>query len=101
MTLEQLEAQVLLWTRAAIVVPIFFTGLLMLAYTFGISSLRELFFIACGLYFTTAVIWWWWTMKSVQLLVRILSKANANVESVAEELISIRKELQVDNGTNK
>jgi len=101
MTLEKLEAQVLLWTRAAIVVPIFFTGLLMLAYTFEVCSLRELFLIACGLYFTTAVIWWWWTMKSVQLLVRILSKANTNVESVAEELQSIRKELQVDNNTNK
>ena len=101
MTLEKLEAQVLLWTRAAIVVPIFFTGLLMLAYSLELCSLQQLFFIACGLYFTTAVVWWWWTMKSVQLLVRILSKANSNVETVARELISIREELQVDNGTNK
>lgn len=101
MTIEQLERQVLLWNKAAIIVPIFFTGLLMVAYFFQICTIKELFFVACGLYFTTAVIWWWWTMKSIHLLVKTLGATREGVVEVAAELKDIRKELQVDNITDK
>jgi len=100
-TLEALERQVLLWNRAAILAPIFFTGLLMVTWFFGICDLQTLFFIACGLYFGTAVIWWWWTMTSIRLLVRTLTSTKEGVQEVAAELKSIRKELQVDNVTDK
>jgi len=100
-TLEALERQVLYWNRAAILAPIFFTGLLMLAWLFTLCSLQTLFFIACGLYFGTAVIWWWWTMKSIHLLVKTLTSTKDGVIEVAAELKSIRKELQVDNVTDK
>ena len=96
MTLEQLERQVLMWNRAAILAPIFFTGLLMVAWLLSFCSTQTLFFIACGLYFATAVIWWWWTMKSIHLLVKTLSSTREGVIEVAAELKSIREELQVD-----
>ena len=100
-TLEALERQVLLWNRAAILAPIFFTGLLMVAWFFEVCSLQALFFIACGMYFTTAVIWWWWTMTSIRLLVKTLTGTQQGVIEVAAELKSIREELQVDNNTAK
>jgi len=100
MTLEKLEEQVLWWNRAAILAPIFFTGLLMVSWFLSICSLQTLFFIACGLYFLTAVIWWWWTMKSIHLLVKTLTSTREGVVEVAAELKSIRKELQVDNASD-
>ena len=96
-TLETLERQVLFWNRAAILAPIFFTGLMMVAYFFQVCSIQTLFFIACGLYFATAVIWWWWTMKSIHLLVKTLTSTREGVVEVAEELKAIREELSVDN----
>ena len=95
--LEALERQVLLWNRAAILAPIFFTGLLMVSWLLSFCSIQTLFFIACGLYFFTAVIWWWWTMKSIHLLVKTLTTTRDGVVEVAAELKSIREELQVDN----
>ena len=100
MTLEKLEAQVLMWNRAAILAPIFFTSLLMVAWFLSICSLQTLFFIACGLYFLTAVIWWWWTMTSIRLLVKTLTSTQEGVIEVAAELKSIREELQVDNASD-
>ena len=97
MTLEKLERQVLLWNKAAILAPIFFTGLLMVAWLLSFCSTQTLFFIACGLYFLTAVIWWWWTMTSIRLLVRTLTGTQQGVVEVAEELRAIREELSVDN----
>jgi hypothetical protein len=97
MTLEKLERQVLLWNRAAILAPIFFTGLLMVAWLLSFCSTQTLFFIACGLYFATAVIWWWWTMTSIRLLVKTLTGTQQGVVEVAEELRAIREELKVDN----
>jgi hypothetical protein len=97
MTLEKLERQVLLWNKAAILAPIFFTGLLMVAWLLSFCSTQTLFFIACGLYFLTAVIWWWWTMTSIRLLVKTLTGTQQGVLEVAEELRAIREELSVDN----
>jgi len=96
MTLEKLEQQVLMWNRAAILAPIFFTGLLMVAWFLNLCSTQMLFFIACGLYFVTAVIWWWWTMKSIHLLVKTLTSTRNGVVEVAGELKAIREELTVD-----
>ena len=73
----------------------------MVAYFFSVVHLQSLFFIACGLYFATAVVWWWWTMKSIHLLVRVLSSTNESIQEVSVELKSIRKELLVDNVTDK
>jgi len=101
MTLEKLERQVLLWNRAAILAPIFFTGLLMVAWLLNFCSAQTLFFIACGLYFFTAVIWWWWTMTSIRLLVKTLTGTQQGVIEVAEELRAIREELTVDNFQDK
>ena len=101
MTLEKLEAQVLVWNRAAILAPIFFTGLLMVTWLFGLCDIQILFFIACGLYFGTAVIWWWWTMISIRLLVKTLTSTKEGVVEVAAELKSLREELGVDNFRDK
>jgi len=101
MTIERLEQQVLWWNRAAIVAPIFFTGILIVMYGFGLCSIQHLFFIACGLYFFTAVIWWWWTMTSIRLLIRALTNTRLGVVEVAAELKSIREELTVDNFRDK
>ena len=100
-TLEALERQVLFWNRAAILAPIFFTGLLMVTWFLGLCDIQTLFFIACGLYFTTAVIWWWWTMKSIHLLVKTLTSTKDGVIEVAQELKSIREELTVDKFKDK
>ena len=101
MTLEKLEQQVLVWNRAAILAPIFFTGLLMVSWFFSLCSTQMLFFIACGLYFLTAIIWWWWTMKSIHLLVKTLTSTKDGVIEVAQELKSIREELTVDKFKDK
>lgn len=101
MNLETLERQVLLWNRAAIVAPIFFTGVLFVAYFFQVCNLETLFFIACGLYFATAVVWWWWTMASIRLLVNTLTTTKNGVVEVAAELKAIREELSVDKFNNK
>lgn len=100
MTLDTLEKQVQFWNRAAVAVPIFCTGVLMVAYGFDLTDLATLFYIACGLYFTTAIVWWWWTMKSIHLLVKILQSTSAGIVDVADELKSIRKELQVDSNVD-
>ena len=101
MTLEQLERQGLLWNKAAILAPIFFTGLLMVAWLLSFCSTQTLFFIACGLYFLTAVIWWWWTMKSIHLLVKTLTRTRTGIDEVSAELRAIREELTVDNFQDK
>jgi len=101
MTLKRLEHQVQMWNKAAILAPIFFTSLLMLTWVTGLCDIQTLFFIACGLYFLTAVIWWWWTMTSIRLLVKTLTSTNEGVSEVAAELRSIREELQVDNNSTK
>jgi Na+/melibiose symporter-like transporter len=101
MTLEKIERQVLLWNKAAILAPIFFTGLLMVAWLLSFCSTQTLFFIACALYFLTAVIWWWWTMTSIRLLVKTLTGAQQGVVEVAQELRNIREELSVDNFQDK
>lgn len=101
MTLDTLEKQVLFWNKAAILVPTFFTFLLGLLYILALVETQLLFFVACGLYFFTAVIWWWWTMKSIHLLVKVLQGTKESIVTVAEELKSIRKELQVDSKGNK
>ena len=90
MTLDKLEQQVVLWSRMALLVPIVVSGLLGILYFCELYQLRILFFIACGLYFATAVIWWWWTMKSIHLLVRIMKTANEGISEVSDEL---KKEL--------
>jgi hypothetical protein len=96
MNLDKLEHQVQIWNKAAIFVPIFFTTLLMIGYVFSVFHLDTLFFIACGLYFTTAVIWWWWAMTSIRLLVKILKRASNNIEEVTIELRSIKSEITLD-----
>jgi hypothetical protein len=101
MTLEHLERQVLLWNRAAIIAPVFFTGVLMVMYGFGLCNIETLFLVACGLYFVTAVIWWWWTMKSIHMLVKVLSSTNIGIKEVSQELKNIREELTVDNFQDK
>ncbi len=101
MTLENLEQQVLVWNRAAILVPVIFTTLLGFAYVFELCDLETLFFVASGLYFTTAVIWWWWTMKSIHLLVKVLQSTKEGIVEVAGELKAIRKEIQIDNVSDK
>jgi len=90
-----------MWNNAAILAPLFFTSLLFLAWVFSLCSVQTLFFIACGLYFITAIIWWWWTMKSIHLLVKTLTQTKEGVHEVAAELKNIREELQVDNKDNK
>jgi hypothetical protein len=100
MTLEKLERQVLLWNRAAILAPVFFTGMLMIVWFFQLCNLQTLFFIACGLYFFTAVIWWWWTMKSIHLLVKTLTSTRNGIYEVADELRSIRYEIELDRESN-
>jgi len=97
LNLEQLERQVLLWNRAAILAPIFFTALLAAVFLTGVCDLRTLFFIACGLYYTTAVIWWWWTMRGIVYLIKLLQQMNNDMTFATNELQGIRKELQVDN----
>lgn len=101
MTLETLERQVLVWNRAAILVPIVFTALLGFAYVFELCDLETLFFVASGLYFTTAVVWWWWTMKSIYLLVKVLQSTKEGIVEVAGELKAIRKEITIDNADDK
>ena len=101
MKIESLERQVLMWNKAAIIAPVFFTGILMVMYSFGLCDLETLFLVACGLYFGTAVIWWWWTMKSIHLLVKTLTSTRDGVQQVAAELKNIREELTVDNFKDK
>jgi hypothetical protein len=101
MTLETLERQVLRWNRAAILVPIFFTAWLGFAYVFELCDLETLFFVAAGLYFTTAVVWWWWTMKSIHLLVKVLQGTKQGIVEIAVELKAIRKEIFIDNVSDK
>ena len=101
MNLENLEQQVILWTKAAIVVPILFTILLLLTWYFEFLDLNSLFFLACGSYFGVAIIWWWWTMQSVRLLIKTLQDTKQGVINVAIELKNIREELVIDNNKNK
>lgn len=97
MEIEKLEKQVKLWTRAAIIIPTLITIILAVVWYLSLLSLETLFFVACGMYFGTAIIWWWWTMKSIHLLVEILKSTNHGIIEVSDELKTIRKELQVDN----
>ena len=100
MTLEKLRLQVLWWNKAAIVAPILVTGFLCLLYFAAICPPDMLFFAACGLYFMTAVIWWWWTMRGIAYLIKLLQQMNADMLHATSELRGIRKELQVDNGSD-
>lgn len=92
-TTEQLETQVIIWSRLSIIAPLFFTGLLGTLFLINIIAIEMLFYIACGLYFFTAVIWWWWTMHSIVFLSRLLKNANIKLDNVAAEIIDLRKEI--------
>ena len=94
MNLEIIEKQVLFWNKAALLAPIFVTSILGCFWFFQISDIQHLFFIACGLYFATAIIWWWWTMKSIHLILKLMSSTSIELNEVATELKSIRKEIR-------
>lgn len=94
--MEELEKQVIFWSKIAIWIPTIFTLMLVVAYTANIFHVVNLFYFACGLYFITAVIWWWWTMKSIYVLINILKRANIKLETTIEEVVSIKKDIQVD-----
>lgn len=101
MNLDNLEEQVLIWNRAAVSIPIIFTLIIVVFYCTAIFSLTTLVFIACGLYFITAVVWWWWTMKSIHLLVHVLKGTKQGVTEVAIELRNIRNELLAETNNTK
>ena len=96
MTLEKIERQLLFWNNAAIIAPTFFTVLLSVLWATNLYHIEVLFFIACGLYFITAIIWWWWTMKSLYMILKLMDNTNNNLEEVSVELKHIRKDIQVD-----
>jgi hypothetical protein len=101
MNLDKLEKQVIVWSRLALLVPVAVSGILAILYFYDFWNMQTLFYIACGLYFTTAVVWWWWTMKTIHYLIKIMKNANTDIQEVGVELRSIRKELQVDNSNTK
>jgi len=86
-----LQQQILAWYRASVIVPAITTVTMIGAYVFGIADTRILFIIACGLYFFTAIIWWWWTMKNLQYLIKVLQKTTSDVNSVTNEVNSIKE----------
>jgi hypothetical protein len=92
-TIEQLEYQVMMWSKLSIIAPLFFTGFLGILFLVNIIAIELLFYIACGLYFFTAVIWWWWTMHSIVFLSRLLKNANLKLDKVTAEIIDLRKEI--------
>lgn len=92
-TTEQLEQQALLWNKLAIIAPVFFTGLLLAIYWLQILHIDMLFYVACGLYFTTAIVWWWWTMHSIVFLTRLLVATNKKLEKISIDIIDLRKEI--------
>ena len=96
MNYETLERQVLMWKKMAVLVPILVTGFLGLIFLFQFCDLRTLIYIACGLYFVTAIVWWYWTMKSIDLLVNLMKYTNVGIIETKDELKSIRQELMVD-----
>ena len=100
MRLETLEKQSILWTRLSVLVPIFVTIFLMLTYFFEITDVKTLFYIACGLYFTTAIIWWWWTMKSICFVIQILKNTKQDIKDVIKEVHSIQKDFTKDDKDN-
>lgn len=97
MTLQKLEQQMLLWEKAAIIVPLIVTAFLLLFWTAKVFTFEILFFIACGLYFATAIIWWWWTMCTMRYVVRILMATHNGINDVSTELRNIRNEISIDN----
>ena len=96
MKLETIEKQILFWNKAAIIAPAFFTVLLSVMWAINLYHIEVLFFIACGLYFITAIIWWWWTMKSIYIILKLMANTNNNLEDVSIELKHIRNDIQVD-----
>ena len=101
MNYETLERQVLMWKKMAVLVPILVTGFLVLIFLFQFCDLKTLIYIACGLYFMTAIVWWYWTMKNIHLIVSLMKHTNLGILETKDELKSIRQELQVDLSTKK
>lgn len=92
-TTEQLEIQAKVWGKLSIIAPIFFTLILAVVYWFSLLKVEILFYIACGLYFGTAIIWWWWTMHSIVFLTRLLVATNKKLEKISIDIIDLRKEI--------
>ena len=101
MDLNKIEQQVLLWERAAIIVPIIVTAILAIFWLGSVFSFEILFYITCGMYFGTAIIWWWWTMTTMRYVIGILQSTNAGISSVSAELRNIRNEISLDNTKDK
>lgn len=101
MNLEKIEKQVLLWEKAAIIVPIIVTAILAGLWLASVFSFETLFYITCGMYFITAIIWWWWTMTTMRYVVGILKSTNSGIHAVSGELRNIRKEMALDNSKDK
>jgi hypothetical protein len=89
-----LQKQIVIWYRASVIFPAFTTITMISAYVFDIADTRALFIIACGLYFFTAIIWWWWTMKNLRYLTRILRQATYDINSVTNEVKSIKEHFK-------
>lgn len=93
MDLEKIEKEVIWWNRAAVMLPIVSTTILLLFYRLDLAELHVLFYIALSLYIVTAITWWWWTMKNIVHLAKILTKSTDEIKSVIQEVKDMRKDI--------
>ena len=100
MTLEKLKEEVLYWNRLAIVVPITVTLILGFLYFCTLLEAETLFYLACFLYFSTAVIWWWWTMRGITYLANLMRSMQEDIAQAANDIKDIKQEILVDKNTN-
>jgi hypothetical protein len=100
LTLEKLKKEILYWNRLAIVVPIAVTLILGFLYFCTILEAEILFYLACFLYFSTAVIWWWWTMRGLIYLADLMRSMREDIAEATNDIKDIKQEILVDKNTN-
>lgn len=93
MDLEKIEKEIIWWNRAAVMLPVISTAILLLFYRLDLVALQVLFYIALSLYIVTAVTWWWWTMKNIMYLAKVLTKSTNEIEIVIQEVKDMRKDI--------
>jgi hypothetical protein len=93
MDLEKIEKEIIWWNRAAVMLPIVSTAILLLFYRLDVVELQILFYIALSLYIVTAITWWWWTMKNIIYLAKVLTKSTNEIEIVIQEVKDMRRAI--------
>lgn len=92
---KQQKKQARRWIKHARILPMVALSILIVPYIVGWTSITDK--IVCAIiigFFTAAVLWWYWAVEKIILLLSVYENNDQFADSVANELLSIRKVIK-------